>query len=462
MDVAVIGTGYVGLTTGVALAHIGHDVICIDLDERKIALLCQGKAPFFEPFLEDTIYFNRSRLRYTTRLSEGLADAEVVFLAVGTPQNPNGSANLAYLHLAFDSALHVLQEKETPTLLVNKCTAPVGTTESLSQKITAQGLSDQINIASNPEFLRQGCALSDNLYPKRLVLGGNNQAHEMLLRLYDPIINQRFSSPADLSRPQNLQQIPAFLVDTRTAELAKYAANAFLAMKISFINEVANIADLVGADVVQVADIIGADPRIGRAFLNAGIGYGGSCFPKDTLALRYIANTNGYDFKLLSAVIDVNNDQRVCIIDYLRDALGELKGKTVAVLGLTFKPGTDDLREAPSIPIINRLLLEGVNVRAHDPVAGDKARFIFSPKVKICEEMKDTWNGADAVLIVTEWSVYQELTPELLKERMRGNLVVDGRNCLDPRLFTGQIRYIGVGRNSNFALQATAPSQMAI
>lgn len=462
MNVAVIGTGYVGLTTGVVLAHIGHDVTCIDLDERKIKLLCQGRTPFFEPFLKDVIYFNRSRLCYTTSLAEGLAKVEVVFLAVGTPQNPNGSANLAYLYQAFVSALGVLQEKETPTLLVNKCTAPVGTAESMSQEITARCLSDQINIASNPEFLRQGCALSDNFYPNRLVLGGNAKAHEILLRLYRPIIKQSFNAPADLSRPQNLHLVPAFLVDTRTAELAKYTANAFLAMKISFINEVANMADAVGADVVQVADIIGADSRIGRAFLNAGIGYGGSCFPKDTLALRYIANTNGYDFKLLSAVIDVNNYQRIRVVDFLRDALGELRGKSVAVLGLTFKPGTDDLRESPSVPIISQLMIEGANVRAHDPVAGEKARFILPPKVKICEEMKDTLDGADAVLIITEWPIYQELTPELMKERMRGNLVVDGRNCLDPHLFAGQMRYIGVGRGSNFALKATLPSQMAI
>ncbi|ATW25378.1 UDP-glucose dehydrogenase family protein [Candidatus Formimonas warabiya] len=462
MKVAVIGTGYVGLTTGVALAQIGHDVVCIDVDERKIASLRQGKAPFFEPFLADALDANRSRLYYTTSIKEGLVHGDVAFLAVGTPQNPNGSANLTYLHQAFASALSVLEKKASSTLLVNKCTAPVGTTESLSQEIAARGLSDQINLASNPEFLRQGCALSDNLYPNRLVLGGNAPAHETLLRLYAPIINQTFHLPAHLPRPQGLQQVPAFLVNTRTAELAKYAANAFLAMKISFINEVANMADLVEADVIQVADIIGADVRIGRAFLNAGIGYGGSCFPKDTLALRHMADTHGYHFKLLSAVIEVNNAQCIRVVEKLRDALGELRGKTIAVLGLTFKPGTDDLREAPSIPMIYHLLLEGANIRAHDPVAGDQARFVLPHKVKLCAEVQDTLEGADAVFIVTEWPLYQKLTPEVLKEKMRGNVVVDGRNCLDPRLFAGQMRYIGVGRGLKPEPEVPLSAQMVV
>lgn len=460
MKTTVIGTGYVGLTTAVALAYIGHEVACVDMNQEKIDLLRQGKAPFYEPHLEEVM--NSVSLNFTTSIREGLADAEVVMFAVGTPQNPNGSANLTYLNRAFADVLHVLEDSFSPVLLVNKCTAPVGTTETLYQEAAARHLTDRVNIASNPEFLRQGNALADNLYPARLVFGGNPQAYAVLLNLYAPIINQDFNPPASLSRPQGLRQVPLYTVDTRSAELAKYAANAFLAMKISFINEIANLADLVEADVTQVADIIGADPRIGRDFLNAGVGYGGSCFPKDTHALRYIADVKGYDFKLLSAVIDVNNTQHVRIVNTLREALGELREKTVAVLGLTFKPGTDDLREAPSIPIIHRLIFEGAFVQAHDPVALDKARFSLPPKVKLCENLDDALADADAMVIITEWPLYKELTPEILKQRMRGDILVDGRNCLEPQLFVGHMIYIGVGRGSKFEAKAARPTQIAM
>ncbi len=444
MRTAVIGTGYVGLTTGVTLAYLGHEVICADLDETKIEKLQNGVLPFFEPVLDEILSKAWHRVSFTTSLQAAADRADIIFLAVGTPANPDGSPDLHFFHVAVDHAIACLRTKETPTVLVNKSTVPVGTADQLAGRILEAGLTDTVSVASNPEFLRQGRAVADTLYPDRIVVGGDAAAVQALERLYAGIISQRFIEPEGAPRPAGLTRVPFVTVDRRSAELSKYAANAFLAMKISFINEMANICDRVNADVLQVAEIIGMDARIGSSFLHAGIGYGGSCFPKDTRALQYIADTSGYDFKLLSAVIEVNNAQKHTIIEKARNELKDLRGKKIAVLGLTFKPHTDDLREAPSIPIIQALVREGAEVSAHDPVALPKARALLPEAVRLNERLDEALLGADAALLVTEWPEYAGMEPEFLRSVMRRPLLIDGRNAWNGK-DRSAVEYRGIG-----------------
>jgi UDPglucose 6-dehydrogenase len=430
MKVSIIGTGYVGLTTGVALAYLGHQVTCVDIDEAKVEGLNRGIAPIYEPGLEELMARCRSSLTFTCSYREAVRDVDAIFIAVGTPASADGSPNLDYLFQAVAEVLDWLEDKQSPTLLVNKSTVPVGTADRIMERIRARKLDSLVEVASNPEFLRQGRALQDTLRPERIVAGGSDYAAEVLRTIYKPILE---SSDA------------AFIhVGLRSAELAKYAANAYLAMKISFINEMANVCDRVEADVAEIAHIIGTDGRIGPSFLHAGIGYGGSCFPKDTRALRYIADTNGYDFKLLSAVIEVNNGQRNVMLDKLRKQVGELSGKRIAVLGLTFKPLTDDLRDAPSLPIIEALVAEGAEVWVHDPLAMEKARGLLPDSVSYGLTARETLLQADAALLVTEWEDYLELQPEEWRSLMRRALVIDGRNAL-PALVRQAIEYHGIG-----------------
>lgn len=454
MKVAVMGTGYVGLTTGAALAHLGHQVVCADIDEAKIALLQRGICPIYEPGLEELLQANSASLVFTTSCREAVQEAQVVFIAVGTPANEDGSPNLSYLHQALDMILDALAEiterepagghfgvsaaigpigeysKSLPTLLVNKSTVPVGTGDRFQEEIRRRGLEQRVELASNPEFLRQGRAMHDTLHPERIVAGGSSWAAQMLRELYAPLLDNT--------------DIPFLHVDLKSAELAKYAANAFLAMKISFINEIANVCDGIGADVESVARIIGSDSRIGPAFLHAGIGYGGSCFPKDTRALRHIADTSGYDFRLLSAVIEVNNGQRDRMLLKLRSRLGSLNGKRIAVLGLTFKPATDDLREAPSLPVIAQLISEGAIVTAHDPVAVAHAGERLPPGVHLADSAVECLRDADAALLVTEWPEYTAIAPEIWLQHMRRPLVIDGRNAL-PASLRSVLEYCGMG-----------------
>ncbi|WP_040952936.1 UDP-glucose dehydrogenase family protein [Gorillibacterium massiliense] len=444
MKVTVMGTGYVGLTTGVSLAHLGHQVVCADIDERKIAKLSAGVAPFYEPGLEQMLEMVQEQLEFTTSIKEAVANAEVVFLAVGTPAYPDGSPNLEYLHEAFNQTVRSIKNKTEQTVIVNKSTVPVGTADEFAAIIASEGLADRVVMASNPEFLRQGRALTDTLYPDRIVVGGSEPAVQTLRRLYQPLIDQSFSEPPGMKRPKELAQVPFIAVDIRSAELAKYAANAFLAMKISFINEIANVCDLVGADVTRIARIIGEDPRIGPSFLQAGIGYGGSCFPKDTRALRYIADTNGYDFKLLSAVIEVNNAQKYRLIDKLKQELGALAGKKIAVLGLTFKPGTDDLRDAPSLTIIQELALQEAVVYAHDPVAMEIAKPHLPENVILDANLLNVLSQADAAVLLTEWPEYRTLDPEWLLHTMKRPLLIDGRNAYEESK-RDDLEYRGIG-----------------
>lgn len=430
MNISVIGTGYVGLTTGVALAHMGHKVVCADIDEAKVELLNKGIPPIYEPDLEELMEESRSNLTFTTSYREAILESDVVFIAVGTPANPDGSPNLTYLYDAFDRVLKMLADKASPTLLVNKSTVPVGTADRFMEEVRKRGLTQTVDIASNPEFLRQGRAVYDTLHPERVVTGGSERAGRILRNVYKTLLEE--------------EKVPFIHVDLRSAELAKYAANAFLAMKISFINEMANVCDCVGADVLKIAEVIGSDHRIGPAFLNAGIGYGGSCFPKDTRALRYIADTNGYNFKLLSAVIEVNNDQRNMMVNKLRRELGQLHGRKVAVLGLTFKPATDDLREAPSIPVIQQLLALGAEVWVHDPVAMEKAKELLPDSIHYARDSEECLQDAEAALLVTEWPEYLRTAPAQARRLMKRPLFIDGRNAV-PEAARAGLDYHGIG-----------------
>jgi UDPglucose 6-dehydrogenase len=449
MKVTIVGTGYVGLTTGVTLAYLGHQVTCLDLDSKKIEKLHNGISPIYEPGLEHVMELAKEQLTFTVDYAEAVVEADVIFLAVGTPPNEDGSPNLTYLNSAFETCIKNIKGSNRTTLLVNKSTVPVGTNESFQQRLVLSGLHSQISIASNPEFLRQGRAMHDTLYPDRIVVGGDDFSTNMLRELYKPIIEQSFTAPEGIPRPEALSKVPFIAVDRSSAELGKYAANAFLATKISFINEMSNVCDKVGADVNNVAKIIGSDPRIGEHFLQAGIGYGGSCFPKDTRALHYIAKANGYSFKLMSAVIEVNNRQKYVVITKLREALGSLKGKKVTVLGLTFKPETDDLRDAPSIPIVRALVGEGAEVSVHDPVALEKAVSQLPVNVSASDRVEEAVMGADAVVLLTEWKQYKDLNWISIASLMNDKILIDGRNLLDANLLkTIGFEYYGVGRGS--------------
>ncbi|WP_170131022.1 UDP-glucose dehydrogenase family protein [Deinococcus yavapaiensis] len=453
MNVTIIGSGYVGLTTAVALALIGHRTRVYDIDNAKIEGLRVGRAPFYEPGLEEALQAAQANLQFEYEPSRAFENADVVMIAVGTPPTPAGGANLGYLY----TALRDLTEHNTnhDVLVVTKSTVPVGTGSNVSA-FYEQATGRTPLIASAPEFLRQGRALADTLYPERLVFGTRDPRALTLLReLYEPIISQTFEPPAYLPQPQQRSTVPAIECSIESAELAKYAANAFLATKISFANEIANVCDLVGGDVQDVMAVLGLDSRIGAQFLQAGLGYGGSCFPKDTRALAQLSNREGYSFKLLSATIEVNNDQRFRVIDKLERHFGTLQGKDITVLGLTFKAGTDDLRDAPSLDIIAELVSRGARVTAHDPVALDAAGKMLPAHVRLCSEAQEALKGADAALLVTEWPEYRALDWRAAQRSMRHNVIIDGRNALDHHLLA-EIGFVyeGVGRVGRRALPA--------
>ncbi|HHY74178.1 MAG TPA: UDP-glucose/GDP-mannose dehydrogenase family protein [Bacillus bacterium] len=429
MNIAVIGTGYVGLVTGVCLADIGHTVTCIDIDVQKVNKMQQGISPIYEPGLEELMKKNieAKRLFFTTKHKDGITSAEAIYIAVGTPQAEDGSANLEYvIQASIDIAEHVTND----AVVITKSTVPVGTNRLIQQTIAQNVKHDiKLKVVSNPEFLREGHAIYDTFHGDRIVIGSDDpKTASFVEKIYKPF------------------GIPLLKTAIESAELIKYASNAFLATKISFINEIANLCEKVGANVQDVAEGMGMDHRIGAAFLNAGIGYGGSCFPKDTLALLNIAGKNGYDFKILKEVIEVNKLQQHLFIQKVVARFDTLQGKIVAVLGLTFKPNTDDMREAPSLTIINELLSLGANVKAYDPVAVINAKGQLPDSVIFSNSIKEALIGVDTCLILTEWQEFQEIDLQQVKQWMRTPIIFDGRNCLQvEEIERSGIEYYQVG-----------------
>lgn len=422
-----------GISTAACLAYIGHEVACIDTDAKKVAALREGRAPIYEPHLEDVMRACASRLRYTTEYPEGMADTDVVFLAVGTPPLADGSPDLQYLRGAAMSVAQHLPRRFV--VIVNKSTVPVGSGNWVHAIIHDTNASGDFCVASNPEFLREGSALHDSLYADRIVVGADQpRALERLRELYRPILEQTFVPPEGLPRPEGRDHVPLIETDLTSSELIKYAANAFLALKISYINEVGRLASRVGANIRDVARGIGLDQRIGPRFLNAGIGWGGSCFGKDTAALIASASEYGLAMPIVQAGREANYRQRGLVVEHLLSHLKILKGRTIGLLGLAFKPETDDLRDAPALDIARRLIERGANVRAHDPVALKNAREQYGGSgIVWCETVEELAREADALVLVTEWRRYLEMDWSAIKALMRGAapLILDGRLALD-------------------------------
>src|SRR5580658_2127010 len=448
MNVAIIGTGYVGLTTGACLAFLGHDVTCVDVAQDKIAALERGEVPIYEPHLAELIAGARARLRFTTDFSQAIPSAQVVFIAVGTPSSGTGAPNLRYLEAA---ARAIGEQLAQPyTVVVNKSTVPIGSGNwvgSLVRDAAGERAGCRFAVASNPEFLREGTAIYDSLYADRVVIGTDEErAAEVLYTLYRPVLEQTFQAPPYLPRPEDLGAVPLISTDLASAELIKYSANAFLALKISFINEIGGLAEKVGADITQVAKGMGLDARIGTRFLQAGIGWGGSCFGKDTAALVSTAAEYGLEMPIVKAAREINRRQRERIVEKLLHELKILKGRTVGLLGLAFKPHTDDLREAPAIEIARKLIERGVRVRVHDPVAMERFRREHADlDVTCCASAVEVARDADALVLVTEWPEYRELDWEALFPSMRTALVLDGRNALDKSHMTrAGYRYVSL------------------
>jgi len=432
MNICVVGTGYVGLVTGACFAEFGLNVTCVDKDAKKISLLQKGISTIFEPGLDDVIKRNvrDGRLRFTTEIDATIEASLVIFIAVGTPSRKDGSVDLTYID---EVAKNIGRNLNGYKVIAIKSTVPVGTGERVRQIIGKhQKERVKFDIAANPEFLREGSAVEDFMRPNRVIIGANSdQAVAILKDLYSPLY---------------LIETPFVITNLQTAEMIKYASNAFLATKISFINEIANLCEKVRADVNMVAKGMGLDQRIGPKFLHAGPGFGGSCFPKDTRAIGKIAEKNGYRFEIIRSVVKVNERQKERMVEKIKGALGTLKGKNIAVLGLSFKPNTDDLREAPSIKIITALQREGAKVKAFDPQAMDGAKKIFK-KIQYGKDPYDAARGADALVIVTEWNQFRNLDLNRIKNLMKSPVFVDLRNIYDPAKMRARgFRYSGVGR----------------
>jgi UDPglucose 6-dehydrogenase len=452
VNVSILGTGYVGLTTGACLAFLGHKVTCADPVAKKIEMLENGEVPFHEPYISELIADARCNLRFTTDYAQAIPGAQVIFIAVGTPPGPTGSPDLRYL----ESAARGIGERLTEdfTVVVNKSTVPIGSgnwVESLVREAYEQHhgakAGGKFAVASNPEFLREGSALHDSLYPDRVVIGTDErQTAEILYSLYRPILDQTFQAPSFLPRPEGLGAVPLISTDLASAELIKYAANAFLALKISYINEIGQLSEKVGADIAQVAKGIGLDARIGTRFLQAGIGWGGSCFGKDTAALISTASEYGLEMPIVHAAREVNRRQRDRVVDKLLGELRILKGRTIGLLGLAFKPHTDDLREAPALDIARKLIERGARVKAHDPVAMERFQREHPDLDLICcPDVESALRDCDAAVLVTEWPQYRELDWEPLARVMRTPILLDGRLVLDRvRLKRAGFRYIGI------------------
>ena len=436
MKITMIGTGYVGLVTGTCFAEFGHHVTCVDKDESKIERLCKGEIPIYEPGLDQMVAkcSREGRLTFTTEMVDAVANADAIFLAVGTPTSRRGDgyADLTYIYAATKEVAVYLKGY---TVIIDKSTVPVGTAEQVARIIHETNPDADFDVASNPEFLREGAAITDFMRPDRVVIGVDSDKAEQVLR--------------EIYKPLYLQETPIVKTDIKTAELTKYAANAFLATKISYINEIALLCESLGADVVSLAKGIGMDGRIGAKFLHPGPGYGGSCFPKDTMALMRIAQEHGQTLRIVEAAVEVNGAQKAKMVKKVRDILGGNEaGKTIAVLGLTFKPETDDMRDSPSITILPALIEKGAHIRAHDPQGMEEAKQYLPEGITYTGNAYEACTGADAVILMTEWNQYRALDLEKLHSLMKGDSFIDLRNVYEPAQVRAKgFTYAGVGRS---------------
>jgi len=429
MKIAVIGSGYVGLVTGTCFAEIGNKVICVDIDEDKINKLNNNIVPIYEPGLEELVIKNKKeqRLGFTTDLKEAVKESDIIFICVGTPPKKSGEADLSYVE---NVARTIAEVMDSYKIIAEKSTVPVETGEKVAKIIKAYNTHNvDFDVVSNPEFLREGSAIEDFMHPDRIVIGCEREkARQIMQKLYAPL------------------NAPILFTEIKSAEIIKHASNSFLATKISFINALSNICELAGADVEKVAEGMGYDKRIGRAFLNAGIGYGGSCFPKDIEAFIRIAEKLGYDFKLLKTVREINNEQKKTFIKKIEKILWNVKGKTIGILGLAFKPNTDDMRSAPSIDIINDIQKEGAKIKAYDPKAMEKAKHLLK-NIEYCNNPYDVAKDADALVIATEWKEFKKLDLKKIKSLMKHSLIIDGRNIFNPYDVKKEgFTYISIGR----------------
>jgi len=437
MKIAVAGTGYVGLVTGVCLAENGHNVTCVDIDEHKVAIMKSGISPIFEPDLDKLMIKNMAKLDFTTNYREAYRDADVIFIGVGTPEKQDGSANLTYV---YGVAEQIAQSIEKDCVVVVKSTVPIGTNDKIEELIKSKLKNDvNVYVASNPEFLAQGTAVRDTLHASRIVIGAEEEvAAETLKEVY-----KDFGAPI-------------VVTNRKSAEMIKYASNDFLALKISFINEIANLCENIGANIEDVALGMGYDHRIGNRFLNAGIGYGGSCFPKDTKALHWLANFHDTELKTVKAAIDVNENQKLKLFKKSRKYFDSLQGLNVAVLGLTFKPGTDDLREAPTLVNIPLMLEEGANVKAWDPVGVNNFKKVHPDQIDYCKTIEETIQDADICFIFTEWDEVKDFELAKYSQLMKTPIVLDGRNCYDlTSVKKAEMIYDSIGRETINQLEAS-------
>ncbi|MGB1040537.1 MAG: UDP-glucose dehydrogenase family protein [Flavobacteriales bacterium] len=433
-NIAVIGTGYVGLVTGTCFAETGNNVICVDIDESKVERMRNGEVPIYEPQLD--VLFERNqkqgRLKFSTDVESAVESAEIIFLALPTPPGEDGSADLSYILGVADHLGKIIKDYK---VIIDKSTVPVGTAEKVKAAI-AKNTTVGFDVVSNPEFLREGFAVTDFLKPDRVVIGTESaKARKILEELYKPFVRQGN---------------PIYFMDEKSAELTKYAANSFLATKITFMNEIANFCEIVGADVDMVRKGIGSDARIGKRFLFPGIGYGGSCFPKDVQALIKSGNDNGYDFKIINSVIEVNEKQKVVIVEKIKSYYGgDLKGKNIALWGLAFKPDTDDIREAPALYIIDALLKEGCTIQAFDPEAMDNVKAIYGDKISFCNNQYEAVENADFLIIATEWQVFRTPDFEKIKQSLSEPTIFDGRNLYElGDMKKLGFRYQSIGRET--------------
>jgi UDPglucose 6-dehydrogenase len=452
MRISVVGSGYVGLVAGACLADLGHEVIIVDNDGQKLAALNAGQVPIHEKFLPELLSRHRGgRLKFSDDLKRAVRQSSVIFVAVGTPPTESGEADLSYVESV---AREISGGIEDYKVIVEKSTVPVYTSEWIRRIILRNGIdAETFDIASNPEFLREGTAVTDFLFPDRIVIGcDGDRPAEVLREVYAPLTTGSYYERADgIPQPDRARIPPPLIVtSTKSAELIKHASNAFLAMKISFVNAVASVCESVGADVKQVVHGLGTDTRIGPRFLNPGIGYGGSCFPKDVMAFKSVARESGYDFRLLDEVMRINEEQRQRFLRKVHRALWTLRGKNLAVLGLAFKGGTDDIRESPAIFLVQALLQEGTRITAYDPAASERAQEVLKAGVTFARSAYDAAHGADALLILTEWEEFANLDLQRLRQELKFPIVIDGRNLYDPAVMAAHgFTYYSVGREAS-------------